>query len=808
MATDENRDEIEQLIRQSCEVPAPDGEFVRTLAARATHELLSTLPEGPKTELPRLRETSTARPWRRAAFAVAGLAAAILVGVLLWSRQEGVAWAQVAEAVRAMPWIHMKIVGGEGQLGETWLSFPRNIAAMRYPNLVQYDDYRSGVRHEYDAQQKKLYRLAAAPAQDFKSTERFFQAIFRGNAIREEDFFGPRLIKQRQRTVTEQGRRWILYELELHGGDPERRDPDKREPVTMVIRVNPEKMLPDSATLTHGKEKREFVFDYPTEGPADVYALGVPRDARVEDRTPPPDLTRILKIVRQTRRDFDDYLAIAGGNGGHGGSSENSPFVVHMIRCKGDKFRVDAGIGDTRRVASGAEMEQWWQEHGKESLPEGSVLCDGRRLYERSRASAEAGWKPSMHSVRQGDGRGAAAGIRESKYFVELLAYPVNLDLHTLSLPQYTAQVDPKGENGPGGSVRVVLQLAKRGGKDDRSTYHKEEYWLQPKYGYAVVKRVASDCPAVDEDPRRTEKQIVYEYDDFRQTPRGVWYPTVSRWKNAIRSDNKNKLGGAEFRDQVVYFYLDFTAGLSDELFSATWQGDLLAGIHFVPRHERPASKDLGKIRPPGGVPLICSGREITVAALDKVRQRLEAVPKEDLEKWVVELERITDVKLKDGVPSARAVCRTEFVTRMSAAFDGLKWNAKAADALFQRAQSMPASEAKVWKEAFEVLLKKEIGQTDTHVLNGGPAWAVPLVLIPVDALHEGQKYSAERARKYLARLKQLTADDVLLWKDKVDQWGGTSLDAAVNIILLDDYFDKEGFQRGKFKAAIGAREK
>jgi hypothetical protein len=120
----------------------------------------------------------------------------------------------------------------------------------------------------------------------------------------------------------------------------------------------------------------------------------------------------------------------------------------------------------------------------------------------------------------------------------------------------------------------------------------------------------------------------------------------------------------------------------------------------------------------------------------------------------------------------------------------------------------MPASEAKVWKEAFESLLKKKIGQTDTQVLDGGPAWAVPLVLIPVEALHEGQKYSPERGQKYLARLKQLTAEDVSLWKDKVDQFGGTELDAAVNIILLDDFFAKEKFQRDKFKVAIGARKK
>jgi hypothetical protein len=119
----------------------------------------------------------------------------------------------------------------------------------------------------------------------------------------------------------------------------------------------------------------------------------------------------------------------------------------------------------------------------------------------------------------------------------------------------------------------------------------------------------------------------------------------------------------------------------------------------------------------------------------------------------------------------------------------------------------MPPSEAKAWKEAFEAVLKKEIGQTDTTTYAGGPAWAVPLVLIPVGALHEGQKYSAERGKKYRARLRQLTAEDVSLWKDGVDRFGGTALDAAVNIILLDDFFDNERFRRDVFKATNGVRK-
>src|SRR5436309_597208 len=100
----------------------------------------------------------------------------------------------------------------------------------------------------------------------------------------------------------------------------------------------------------------------------------------------------------------------------------------------------------------------------------------------------------------------------------------------------------------------------------------------------------------------------------------------------------------------------------------------LLCGGPVARGDGKPTSQDLGKIQPPGGVPLPVVGPkgEYTVDGLDKTRRRLEAVPQEDLEKWVVELERIISTKLKDGVPSARQVCRTDLVIHLSVAFDDL----------------------------------------------------------------------------------------------------------------------------------------
>jgi hypothetical protein len=224
---------------------------------------------------------------------------------------------------------------------------------------------------------------------------------------------------------------------------------------------------------------------------------------------------------------------------------------------------------------------------------------------------------------------------------------------------------------------------------------------------------------------------------------------------------------------------------------------------------DTPASKRLAKIKPPGGVPLPLEKPGvpgIQVELLNRVRSRLENAPGAVLDAWVIELERLMREKLDGDL--AKQACRTYFVTKMSLAFDDLQWNTRAANELLQRAQALPTAEAKEWKQAFEAILKKPIGQNATTNFDGGPAYAVSLVLIPVSAFYEGQAYSMERGKKYRARLKQLTVDDVTLWREKIDKFGGSRLDAAINIVLLDEFFDQEQFQREKYKAAVSGADK
>lgn len=227
----------------------------------------------------------------------------------------------------------------------------------------------------------------------------------------------------------------------------------------------------------------------------------------------------------------------------------------------------------------------------------------------------------------------------------------------------------------------------------------------------------------------------------------------------------------------------------------------LLGDLHRAHGQDQPEPTTLARIQPAGGVPLDFGkpGQPIKSDGLRRASERLNSMPVEEHAKWVSELERISDKALDpDPEKLEKGVCITDFVRRISLVFEGDRWNARAGEKLLQRARTFPVAENRAWFAAFEALLKKEIPQ----------AYAVPLALIPVEALYEEQKYSPERGKKYLARLKQLTAEDITLWRDRVDAFNGNEFDAAVNLMLLDAYFAQEKFQREKLRAAIAALKK
>jgi hypothetical protein len=293
--------------------------------------------------------------------------------------------------------------------------------------------------------------------------------------------------------------------------------------------------------------------------------LGVSRDTPVDDRTPPADVSRILQTVETNRRDFGDYTAVSS----HG-------IMVRVVHCKGEKWRVDVcmNLGSATAIGSAADLEELWRNRPKNAEMSGVLLCDGRQVFRQNIGNTagpgeRSGWKAERRVDLDG-GRGVAVSFGDSAMaMIEFVAFPPGLCSQLTSVPVHTVRLDPHGENGPAGSVRLDVRFDKlRAGAMSDRAYHRQQYWLEPKYSYAVVRYICSDGPTVkNKDGTEESQSDVYEYGGYQQSPRGVWYPTKVCRKNAGQKDNKDKPGGVEYFDETTYFYVDFAADLPDELF-------------------------------------------------------------------------------------------------------------------------------------------------------------------------------------------------------------------------------------------------
>ncbi len=177
-----------------------------------------------------------------------------------------------------------------------------------------------------------------------------------------------KLLDQTLNRLEEGGRQWLDYRLTVrHSKVP--------DPMYLLFRVDPKTMLPHLCRV-EGKWQGKSVtteqrLDYPAQGPASVYELGVPQTAKLVDRVPSDDIVRILETIRAGRQRMDDYRATVVDRMD---DPDNLWWINErpmMFYRKGDKTRVDNALwtGDypfVDKPADGANMEKWWRKRAED----------------------------------------------------------------------------------------------------------------------------------------------------------------------------------------------------------------------------------------------------------------------------------------------------------------------------------------------------------------------------------------------------------------------------------------------------------
>ena len=275
-----------------------------------------------------------------------GFAAAVAASIAsaFWFFRSSDLWADVVKAVQGKPWIHLNCRGANpGQARELWISTSRAVGGWRSEDQISFFDDRLRIIYRYEPQKKVLYRLPA-PAHELDQGQQFleiFQGLFRGDAELKTGFSGLVLKEQKRRQTEKDGQKWDQYELVFQ--TPTRPDDDFR----MTFVVDGQTRLPGSMTMKNaGGDSAEFTFDYPERGPADIYALGVPKDANLVDRVPTGDMSRILAGIQSGRDRFDDFHAIVVRDlppppGRGPGLAFPMAFLVWK---KGKRWRVEVGM--------------------------------------------------------------------------------------------------------------------------------------------------------------------------------------------------------------------------------------------------------------------------------------------------------------------------------------------------------------------------------------------------------------------------------------------------------------------------------
>jgi hypothetical protein len=260
----------------------------------------------------------------------AGLAATLLVGMLISSLGSRDAWAQVASAVREKPWIRGTargpdgaLQGPDGEKAELWLSPARKVAGFVVskagePIVARHADLNLQEGYSYDAKDRTVFRITLGDddTQEITHFEWMLLVLSNGGKLVKQPESRVKVLAQSQHEIEEGNRKWIEFDFQFR--DPRRTPSEYRT----TFRVDPVTKLP--ATMTEhytvqdpsgAKEMdgRTLVFDYPETGPADIYAFGVPKTGAVVDRRrtgDARDATQILKAcVAAAKKQMEPYAA-------------------------------------------------------------------------------------------------------------------------------------------------------------------------------------------------------------------------------------------------------------------------------------------------------------------------------------------------------------------------------------------------------------------------------------------------------------------------------------------------------------------
>jgi hypothetical protein len=415
----------------------------------------------------------------------------VVVTASVWSRG---AWAQVVDAVQKRPWVRMSMKSPDTkEQFELMFSPAQRVAAVRHPGRRVFVSLDLQEVRTYD---EKLDTITVSDSTSFDEDEFLnLDAVmqsFTGRHQLNASEAAPRnkLLKQSQRPGRDGEQSWTDYVFDFE--DTRRTPPQYRR----IFRVPTGAKLPSSMTdesIDNGKTlSRVMQMDYPDSGPADLYALNVPRNAKIVNLHSSSDLKSVLKA-------YAKYQAT--------GFDSDSAIVLTTVQQNGDWKWVN-GVFKVRHDAAGysAEIGEL------EPLMKLSMKIHAGEIPVPDTVAERLEWWKDEAGKLACQPYGQAETFFPGQSFVpNFVGYP------SFGLPNEGVRglLDPKPTIGPRDTVMITVEDGKSGSMLRR-------FWLAPERDFLCIRWEYVNAKAAD----WITTTII---DTAEKSPQGHWYATEIR---------------------------------------------------------------------------------------------------------------------------------------------------------------------------------------------------------------------------------------------------------------------------------------
>jgi DNA-directed RNA polymerase specialized sigma24 family protein len=491
-----------------------------------------------------VRAKRPVRLWRRRFTAAAVATVAVLataVGILLMlTPAPSVGWAQMVEALQSQPWIRGRVTFSDGDHGTMWLSPQQRIWAYRLGGSCRFYDGRARVKYEHRGRNRPILKLPLGEEEAQRVLP--VEALSRDESALGPWMFGEKIIQQERHEVTEAGKKWIDFKLTLWRGDANQ----------ATLRVDPENRLPVyllAESPTGDVPPIKWEFDYPDDGPTDIYAMGVPRETEIDDQMPDDDVVAALDTIAASRALLGDFRLTVG---------LQADYRSFIVSRKGNRWRIDVCNGpyslgrDDGKEKTDLSVDDWLAERLEQSEPRPLYICDGTTVLRNENSSRHdpepPRWSPHRHIAPQDlltpstsfdDGLSGAPYVCLTK-----MVYPDLTPVHGWGFEFVRQPTDA--------SNCVLIQ---RSAHTSMGNHAHEWFYLDPAKEYAVVRIELFTVPmGAAADPDSTSNRNTYRLEKFLQSPQGFWYPTEV---HCAMSDRKH----------TIRYRYEFDVDLPDSLF-------------------------------------------------------------------------------------------------------------------------------------------------------------------------------------------------------------------------------------------------